>query len=237
MRRLIRVLRDPDELAAAAAGEFARAAGSSRGTFRAALSGGDTPRALYERLAAEPLRSRVPWARVEFFFGDERCVPPDHPDSNYRMAREALLARVPVAPERVHRVPTELPPEEAARRYAEEVRGPRFDWVFLGLGADGHTASLFPGAAAVGERSAPAVAVWSEERKSHRVTLTRPVFDAAAKVVFVVAGAGKAEAVRRVLEEPPSEALPASLIRPESGELLWLLDAAAASRLAPGRRS
>lgn len=233
MRRLIRVLSDPAELAAAAAGEFARASGAhkGKGTFRAALSGGSTPKALYARLAAEPLRSRVPWARVELFFGDERCVPPDDPDSNYRMAREALLSRVPVPPERVHRVLTERTPEEAARLYADEVRGPRFDWIFLGLGPDGHTASLFPGTAAVEEKEKLAVSVWVPEKKTRRVTLTLPVLNAAAKVVFVVSGADKADAVRRVLEEPASPAVPASLVRPEAGELLWLLDAAAASGL------
>lgn len=228
---MIRVLPDAAALAAAGAEEFARAASASTGAFRVALSGGSTPKALYELLAQDPLKSRVPWSCVEVFFGDERCVPADHPDSNFRMAAAALLGKVPLEPSRLHRVPTELPPDEAARRYADGLRGPRFDWVFLGLGPDGHTASLFPGTPAVTELKARAVAVWVEEKRSHRVTITRPVIDAAKKVVFLVAGADKAEMVRRVLEEPPTEALPASLIAPEGGELLWLLDAAAASRL------
>lgn len=236
MRRLIRVLKDDAELASAAAGEFARAAGASKGMFRAALSGGSTPRAFHARLAAEPLRSRVPWGRVEVFFGDERCVPPDHRDSNYRMARETLLDRVPIPRERVHRVPTELPPEEAAREYARVLGSAPLDFVFLGLGPDGHTASLFPGTPAVGETGAAVVPVWVEAKKSFRVTLTRPVLNAAAKVVFVVSGAEKAEAARRALEEPPAPEVPAGLIRPAS-ELLWLLDAAAASKLSPGLRA
>jgi 6-phosphogluconolactonase len=237
MRRLIRVLPDQTSLAAAAAEAFAAAASASDGAFRVALSGGNTPKALYALLAAEPLRARVPWSRVEVFFGDERCVPPDHPDSNFRMAEEVLLSRVPLEPSRIHRVRTELAPEEAARRYSDELRGPRFDWIFLGLGPDGHTASLFPGSAAVNELKVRATSVWVEEKKSHRVTITRPVIDAAKKVVFVVAGADKAEMVRRVVEEPADPAFPASLVAPTGGDLIWLLDAAAASLLKPGQSS
>jgi 6-phosphogluconolactonase len=148
-----------------------------------------------------------------------------------------LLSRVPIPPENIHRVPAELPdPEEAARRYADVLRrelgaAPRFDWIFLGMGEDGHTASLFPGTAAVRESQKLTAAVWVEAKKTHRVTLTLPVLDAAAKVVFLVAGAAKAETARRVLEEPADEARPASLVRPDRGELVWLLDHEAASRL------
>ncbi len=234
MRRLIRVLPDAAALAAAGAEEFARAASASTGAFRAALSGGSTPKALYALLAQDPLRTRVPWSRVEIFFGDERCVPPDHPDSNFRMVDEVLLRHVPLEPSRVHRVRTELPPDEAARRYADELNGPRFDWIFLGLGTDGHTASLFPGTSAVGESTKRVVAVWIEAKRSHRVTITLPVIDAAEKVVFVVSGEDKAEMVRLILETAADESRPASLVRANEGETLWLLDRAAASRLSSG---
>ena len=218
-------------MAAAAASAFADAAGASTGAFKVALAGGSTPRDLYACLAQEPLSSRVPWARVEIFFGDERCVPADHPDSNFRMAHEALLKHVALEPSRIHRVPTEFTPDEAARRYADEVRGPNFDWIFLGLGRDGHTASLFPGSPAVSEKIKLAVAAEAPDTKLPRVTLTLPVFSAAAKIVFVVSGADKADIVRRVFEEPAAPELPASMILPHEGESLWLLDAAAALRL------
>ena len=238
-RRLI--LSDASALAAAAAEEFARAAAGSSGPFRVALSGGSTPKALYALLADVngPYRMRVPWERVHFFWGDERCVPPDHPDSNYGMARATLLSRVPVPPGNVHRIEGELADSgEAAKRYEaaltrEFVGAPRFDWIFLGLGADGHTASLFPGTAAVSERLNLVSAVWLEAKKSRRVTLTLPVLNAAKKIVFLVAGADKAAAARLALEGGASAACPASLVAPADGELLWLLDAAAASGLTP----
>ncbi len=233
MPRIIKVFPDPEALAAAAAGAFADAAGASTGAFRVALSGGSTPRALYARLAQEPFRSVVPWSRVEIFFGDERCVPADHSDSNFRMADEALLRHVPLEPSRIHRVRTEFPPEEAARRYADEIRGPHFDWIFLGLGLDGHTASLFPGSPAIGEKTKLVTSAETPETKLPRVTVTVPVINAAAKILFVVAGAEKSEILRRVLEEPATRELPASLIASQEGEILWLLDAAAASALSP----
>lgn len=237
MRRLIRVFPDAAALAQGAAAAFADAAAASAGPFRAALSGGATPRPLYELLAREPLRARVPWDRLDFWFGDERCVPTDSPDSNFRMASAALLGRIPLSSSQVHRVLTELSPEEAARRYAADLGQTRLDWAFLGLGPDGHTASLFPGTPAVTESSRRAVSVWVPEKRSHRVTLTLPVLNAAAAVAFVVSGADKADMVRRVLEGPADPALPASLVRPERGDLLWFLDRAAASRLTPDRRA
>jgi 6-phosphogluconolactonase len=236
-RRL--VLSTPSALAAAAAEEFVRAAAGSIGAFRVALSGGNTPKALYELLAepAAPFRRRIPWDRLHVFWSDERGVPPDHPDSNYRMAREALLSRVPVPPRRVHRIEGELPDSaEAARRYAavlaREFGGPPvFDWIFLGLGADCHTASLFPGLSAVLETEKTVAAAWVDALKSRRVTLTLPVLNSAKRVVFLVAGADKATAARAVLKGKPSPARPASLVAPVSGEVLWLLDQAAASKL------
>jgi 6-phosphogluconolactonase len=240
VRRLL-ILPDARTLAFAAAGEFTRAAASSKGPFRVALSGGSTPKALFALLAdaASPYRARIPWDRLRFFWGDERCVPPDDPDSNYRMAYEALLSRVPVPAANVYRVPAELPDaDEAARRYEATVRevlgpAPRFDWIFLGMGADGHTASLFPGTNVVRETRKLAAAVWVEEKKTFRVTLTLPVLNAAAKVAFVVSGADKAATAQKVLETPPDEARPSSLVSPVKGELIWLLDRDAASRLAP----
>ena len=229
-RRLI--LPDPAALAAAAAEEFTRAASESWGPFRVALSGGSTPKALYALLAADKVR--VPWERVHVFWGDERCVPPDHADSNYRMARETLLSHVPVPAEHVHRIEAELP--DAAERYEETLLRefdslPRFDWIFLGLGADGHTASVFPGTTAVAEQKKLVMSVRVEEKKANRITLTLPVLNAAKRVAFVVAGGDKAEAVRAVLDGGASTSRPASLVAPARGELLWLLDRAAASRL------
>jgi 6-phosphogluconolactonase len=236
-RRLI--LADASAATAAAAEEFTRAAAGSMGPFRVALSGGETPKALFSLLAEAkgPYRARVPWERIHFFWGDERCVPPDSPDSNYGAAREGLLSRVPVPPRNVHRIQGELPDSDAAAKlYEAELRAefgpsPRFDWIFLGLGPDGHTASLFPGTAAVSERVRLVAPVWLEAKKSRRVTLTFPVLNAAKKVVFVVAGAGKSVAVSLALEGEASVTCPASLVAPTDGELLWILDQAAASGL------
>jgi 6-phosphogluconolactonase len=238
MRRVL-ILPDAAALAAAAAEEFARAASASTGIFRVALSGGSTPKTLYALLADEkaPYRARVPWGRLHFFWSDERCVPPGHPDSNYRMAFETLLSRVPVPSGHIHRIEGALADAEEAARWCEislrvEFAGmPRFDWIFLGLGADGHTASLFPGTTAVAETKKLVTSVRVEEKKAHRVTFTLPLLNAAQTVAFVVAGADKADMARLVLEEAPSAARPASLVLPARGELLWLLDRAAASRL------
>jgi 6-phosphogluconolactonase len=239
MRRVM-ILPDAAALAAAAAEEFIRAASGSTGIFRVALSGGTTPKTLYELLADEkgPYRSRVPWQRLHFYWSDERCVPPNHPDSNYRMACDAMLSRVPVPPEHVHRVEGELgDAAEAASRYEETILAtfdalPRFDWIFLGMGEDGHTASLFPRTMAVVEKRKLVTDVWIEVRNSHRVTLTFPVINVAKTAAFLVAGADKAVMAQKVLEEAPSTERPASLVAPR-GELLWLLDRSAAGLLKP----
>lgn len=240
MRRVIRVLPDAANLAFAAAGEFARAASSSKGPFRVALSGGNTPKDFLAKLASEPLKSRVPWSRLQIFWSDERCVPADHPDSNYRMAREALLSKVPVSPENIFRVPTELTPPEAAKSYEETIvkllgPSPAFDWIFLGMGPDGHTASLFPGTPVVSESVRFVQSVHVESKNSDRVTFTVPLINRSKRVVFVVSGADKAATTKSVLENAATPTHPASLIRPEGGELTWLLDQAAASALTPGR--
>jgi 6-phosphogluconolactonase len=242
----LRIVADEPALHAAAAHEVASLveAAAARGRASLVLSGGTTPKGVYTTLAAgAPDRVTVPWNRVHVFWGDERHVPPDHPDSNYRMAREALLSRVPIAEVHVHRIAGEDPDlSAAAARYADEVRAavgstdgvPRFDVVLLGLGADGHTASLFPGAPALCQDVPLVVATWVEALRSHRITMTLPLLNAAGLVIFLVAGAGKAEAVRDVLQPGPSTPwLPARDIQPMSGRLLWLVDRAAAALLPP----
>ncbi len=220
---------DADHLALAAATLFtklAQGAIDQRQRFTVALAGGSTPRPVYSLLAEEPLRGRIDWRHVEVFWGDERCVPPSHPDSNYRMARRALLDRVPIPPENVHRVLGELPPEDAAAHYRLELQrvlggGGCFDLILLGLGGDGHTASLFPGTAVLDEKERSFVAVYVEQLGSWRLTLTLPTINAARHVVFLVSGGSKAEALARVRS---GEGLPAARVQPAGGELIWLVD-------------
>jgi 6-phosphogluconolactonase len=212
-----------------------------RGRCTVALSGGSTPKAVYRALAAEPFRSRVLWEWIHFFWGDERHVPPDHVDSNYRMAMEALLSCVPVTDAQIHRIHSErADAERAAQQYDDEVRAffgndvPRFDLVHLGLGKDGHTASLFPGTQALDERKRFCVANWVPSLSAHRLTLTLPVFNAARVVSFIVSGVEKAPIVAqalRGLRETDASPLPAGLLQPVDGELWWMLDRAAAGEL------
>ena len=235
------VYETPEELAEAAARDFAARAQEAideRGRFTVALAGGSTPKATYEALARD-YADRLDWSDVHVFFGDERTVPPDHEDSNYRMAREALLSRVPVAS--VHRMRGELPPEEAAAAYEEELREffgpdgvPRFDLVQCGLGEDGHTLSLFPETAALDVTDRWVVANPVLKLETTRLTLTIPVVNASRAVIFVVAGEGKAEALKKILEgDADPRAYPAKLVRPESGDLTWMVDRAAARSLKP----
>jgi 6-phosphogluconolactonase len=248
VRPELRVLPDANALAQHGAAEFVRrclSAVGERGRFAVALAGGSTPRGLYSLLARRGALvppGPLPWPRVHLFWGDERHVPPDHADSNYRLAREAWLAQAPVPPENVHRIRGELPEaESAAQAYEQELRFafglepgelPRFDLVLLGLGADGHVASLFPGHPALAESRRLAVAPYVEPLAAHRITLTFPVFNRAAAVVFLVAGAEKAPALRRALAPQGSVAeTPARGIHPENGDLLWMVDEAAASGL------
>jgi len=237
----IEIVRDPVALAGRGADLFVSAAQSAvaaRGAFYVALSGGNTPRGMYEVLAHKHAGMRMPWPRVHLYWGDERCVPPDHPDSNYGAARAALIGHVPVPPENVHRMRGEEEPDAAARAYEAELRRlplvpPVFDLVLLGLGGDGHTASLFPRTAALDERERFCVPNTAPDG-SPRLTMTYPVFVAARKVVFLVGGGGKAGVVAGVLEGERRPAdLPAQRVDPRSGELVWLLDEAAASGLAP----
>jgi 6-phosphogluconolactonase len=218
--------------------DLAREAIDSRGRFSVALSGGSTPATLYGLLAQEPCRVQIPWAQVYLFWGDERCVPPDHPDSNYRMANETLISQVPIPSANVFRVRGELEPDLAARAYEKTLQdffcGPRtrFDLVLLGLGDDGHTASLFPDSDALHERERLAVAVEAryQDRPAHRVTLTLPALNTARQVLFLVAGSAKARIVQAVLEGPEGR-LPAQQIRPTAGQTVWILDRKAASQL------
>ncbi|WP_242345385.1 6-phosphogluconolactonase [Anaeromyxobacter terrae] len=235
----VRVVEDPAALAPAAADEWrarALAAVAASGRFAVALSGGSTPRAVYALLAdpAAPYRDALPWARTHVFFGDERAVPPDHPQSNYGMARDALLASVALPPENVHRIRGEDEPEAAARAYEDALRAffggaPRFDLLLLGMGADGHTASLFPGSPALEEPSHLVVAAPAPAPGPPRITLTLRALQAAARVVFLVSGAAKAPALARALSGASGAgALPAGRVRPTDGSVLWLVDRAAA---------
>jgi 6-phosphogluconolactonase len=237
-------------VAAAAAAEFVRAATAAiaaRGRFTVALAGGSTPRALYALLAdpRAPHRAQVAWEQVHVFFGDERQVDPEHPDSNCRMATGTLLGHVPIPPEQVHRIRGENPDADRAAEEYEEILAtefrlgtgdrPRFDLVLLGMGADGHTASIFPGSAAARVTDRLAVGVHMPPPGHDRVTLTLPVFVAAATVVFMVTGQDKAPALGRVAA---GHDLPAGRVRPADGALLWLVDHAAATALpAQGART
>jgi 6-phosphogluconolactonase len=236
------VFDDAEAVARAAARRIVELAGASvseRGAFSLALSGGTTPRRVYELLAGEEFRGLVEWESVHVFFGDERAVPADHPDSNYRMANEALLSRVPVPGRNVHRIEGLGDTAANASAYESEMRGyfgdaewPRLDLVLLGMGDDGHTASLFPGTAALEERRAWVVANRVEKLGAWRVTLTAPAVNAARHVLFLVSGKGKAERLREVLQgERDASRLPSQLIRPHDGTLEWFVDRDAAAAL------
>jgi 6-phosphogluconolactonase len=246
----IRVADDPNALAETAAREVvavARAAVAARGRFTIALAGGSTPRATYRRLAEPPLSTEMPWDRTLVFFGDERGVPPDHPESNYGMAREALLSHVPIPSDHVFPIQGDAPDTDAvAAEYARTLgevfrvrRGamPRLDLVLLGLGIDGHTASLFPGSPVLKETFRIVAAVHAAAASiPERITLTYPIFNAAACVIYLVSGAEKAKVVRAALGERGG-AVPAAMVRPTDGRLLWILDRAAAALLPAGRTS
>lgn len=236
----LRVLESRDAVARTAAQwvhDRAWAAANARGRFTLALSGGTTPRALYQQMASGP---RLPWDRTVFCFGDERNVPPSDPESNARMAREALTGQPFVNQSSVHRIRGELPAAEAAADYEQTLRRlfpgttsfPGFDLVLLGLGPDGHTASLFPHSPALDERAAWVAANWVEKFRTHRITLTFPVLNAAAEVLFLVTGDDKAWALREVLRgTAPVAEIPARGVAPASGRVTFLVDRAAAAGL------
>jgi 6-phosphogluconolactonase len=240
----VEIFSAPEAMAEAAAKLFAARAAkvvSARGRFAAALSGGKTPVALYSILAKPPFALQIPWTRVHLFWVDERCVPPDHHDSNYRMARELLLDHVPIPPANIHRMPGEMDPVEAAALYEKGLsdffapRGagfPVFDFILLGLGEDGHTASLFPGTRAIHESARWVLCDYVDAQKGWRITLTPPVINSARTVVFLAAGSGKAAVLKDILDGPyRPDALPAQVVRPASGELLWMLDRDSAALL------
>jgi 6-phosphogluconolactonase len=241
----VRVFPTPEDAAQEAAAFVAQTANERTREghrFTIALSGGTTPRRMYQALASSSPRDTVDWGLWHVFWGDERCVPPDHQDSNYRMAKAVLLDHVPVPATQVHRMRGEtIPPKAAADEYERELRSvfgdealPAFDLILLGMGADGHIASLMPGAWALEERERLVVANWSPRLGTHRITLTLPVINAAKSVLVLVTGQSKATALRRVLEPQGGEdsPLPAALLRPEQGSLHWFVDRAAASLLA-----
>jgi 6-phosphogluconolactonase len=237
----IMVVPDQEALAHEAARRFTslvREAVDSRGRASVVLSGGSTPRRLFALLAAEPYCNQIPWEQVHLFWADERCVPPEDDGSNYRMAQEILISQVPIPPDQVHRILGELAPEVAARAYERDLQDffcgprPRFDLVLLGLGEDGHTASLFPDSPLLAERErlvAPATASY-QGRPAGRITLTLPAINTARQVLFLVAGSAKAGIVESVLRGPGGP-FPAQGIRLTAGRLSWLLDAAAAAQL------
>jgi len=242
----VRIFPDLPALSRAAAEEFVARAGEairSRGIFTVVLSGGSTPKTLYALLGGDPQhREKVAWDKVHFFFSDERHVPPDHPDNNYRMAYRTLLSKIPAPPWYAHRMATELPDGNPVAEYCEEILRqffrlgpgelPRFDLVLLGLGADGHTASLFPGCDALKETKRLAVATWVKVLEARRITLTLPVFNQAAEVMFLVSGAEKAEALRDVLEGPEDpDRHPAQAVKPARGRRLFFVDKDAAKLL------
>ena len=226
---MIRVFENSRELARGAAEHFVALA--QKGRFTVALSGGSTPKALYQVLAEE-FREQVPWPNVHFFWSDERHVPPDHPDSNYRMAHEALLSRVPVPESNVHRVHSENPSAQEAADEYEKVIVPRLDLILLGLGADGHTASIFPGSDVLHETKRLVAAPWVEKLNTYRITMTLPLLNNGASILFLVSGAEKAQIVKEVLEGPKK--YPAQFVQPTNGELIWMLDRDAAAGLNRG---
>ncbi len=246
MQPEVQIFADSAALCRVAADRFVAAgknAVGANGRFSVALSGGSTPKALYSLLANDVgLRSQVPWQQTYFFFGDERNVAPGDPDSNYRMAYEAMLSKAPVDPQHVFRMKGELKDvEEAASDYERVLREffrpgehelPRFDLIFLGMGPDGHTASLFPHSSALNEQQKLVRSNWVEKLHTHRITLTAPVLNAAAQVIFLVQGPEKAHVLKEVLQGPyDPQTFPSQLVRPSKGSLLWLVDAAAAALL------
>lgn len=247
----IRILADGAAIAIRAAQEFVQAATAAvrgRGTFHVALAGGSTPKALYGLLATDPgLRSQVPWDKIQMFFGDERHVGPEHAESNFRMANETMLSKVPLQANQVTRIKGEYADAgQAAREYEEAIAAhfrlkagelPRFDLVLVGMGSEGHTLSLFPGTRALHADGRIVVSNWVGKLYTDRITLTAPAACAAAEILFMVTGADKALALKGVLEGPyEPEQLPAQLLQPKNGKLMWLVDAAAGGMLSKGIR-
>jgi 6-phosphogluconolactonase len=241
MMAIIKTLSDSKALARAAAIHFvecAQEAISEHGRFVVALAGGSTPRAAYETLATVEFVPHIHWEKVHVFWGDERCVAPNHEDSNYRMAFNVLLKHSPIPVKQIYRMEGELDPKEAAQAYENRLqaffgqRAPRFDLILLGLGQDGHTASLFPGSKALEEKKHWVAANYVRRLSAWRLTLTAPLINQAANVTFLVSGQEKAEVLQRVLAgRYTPEEIPAQMIRPDHGQLRWLMDAGAGALL------
>lgn len=239
MNKEIHIYASGSEFATAASERISRSILTSfetQGRCNLVFAGGNTPKKVYRQLAAS-FRSRIPWMDIQYFWGDERLVPPDHPDSNYFMVSESFLKHIEAIPvENVHRIRGEAQPEEAAMAYAKVISAvlpafpPRFDLMLLGLGEDGHIASLFPDTEALRERKAAVTANFIPEFNDWRVTMTLPVLNNAREILFLVAGNSKAEVVKKVIDSEWSEpGLPAQLVRPENGSVHWILDSAAAA--------
>ncbi len=243
----IKIAADNAALNLMAVQEFCRcaeAAIAARNRFCVALSGGNTPRAVYSLLAATQ-RNSLPWDKIYIFFGDERHVPPEHSDSNYRMANESLLSQVPLPQKNLYRVRAELDAKVAAQEYEDQLREffqlqdirlqnndwPRFDLILLGLGNDGHTASLFPGSLALAENTRMVVANWIKKFNEYRITFTFPVLNQAAEVLFLVSGESKAQILKDVLNPAGTNTYPSQRVQPENGRLLWIVDQPAAKLL------
>jgi len=238
----IEVLQSPNDLVRVAAAKIARClreATASRGIASVTLSGGSTPRSVYELLGSEEYEGSIDWARIHLFWGDERCVPPYMPDSNFRMVNEALIKRINIPAKNVHRIPAERPPGEAAQAYEAEVARlfnlksgefPEFDVLLLGLGEDGHIASLFPGSSALQETSRLFVDVYVERLMAYRITMTLPVINHGTSIIFLVSGKSKAAILREVFKEDVA-IYPAQLIKPVKGKVIWFVDRDAASQL------
>lgn len=241
MNQRIKVFPNLDDLSKAAAEYFIMLAVKSirkRGYFSVALSGGSTPKPLYNALGSPDQEGRLDWEKIHLFWGDERCVPPDHPNSNYRMVREEMLSKIMIPEENIHRVPAELEPRGAAYSYEETLRGffkgqwPRFDLVLLGMGDDGHTASLFPHSAGLNEEHRWFIANDAPELDTWRLTLTKNAINAARHIAVIVAGDSKAEVLVDVLEgDYQPDVTPIQLIEPKNGQMVWFLDQAAAKKL------
>jgi len=235
----VKIFKDLTELAEAVAGEFIRIGNqaiSEKGRFSTALAGGSTPRKAYQ-LVTESHGDNLDWSQVHFFWGDERCVPPDRPESNYKMAYDTLLKYVSVPESNINRMKGELEPHQAAEKYQKNLHAffkdsPGFDLVLLGMGSDGHTASLFPGTGAVFEKHHWVRAYFIPKIDAWRITLTPAIINQSEHVIFMVSGARKASSLKEVLESPQQpERFPAQIIQPEKGTLTWMIDEEAAKML------
>ena len=245
MSRAIEIYPDVAGIAQKAAAIYVNAAQQAvreRGAFRVAMAGGSTPKSLHALLTAEPFRSQLPWDKMQIYFGDERHVPPDHPDSNFRMVSETFISKSPIKPEQVFSIKAELQDtERAAQDYEQVLRTqftpkpgelPRFDLMLLGMGNEGHTLSLFPGTTALRDNGRLVVRTWVGKLYTERITCTAPVANNSAAVLFMIAGADKAPALKAVLEGPREpEQLPSQLIKPANGKLFFLVDSAAGGML------